>query len=129
MARLATNEKAYLIRIRKAKRKADMAKTLRMTPGLYASFEKGEAIAEHETATIIDGLYNAFINFKDITLKEKLLILKLRRRDLHLYISETLFWNLYSGMGWKKHGDDIKGILFQIGGDLFEESDFREVTR
>lgn len=129
MARLTTNEKAYLIRVRKGKRKADMAKTLRMTPGFYASFEKGEAIAESETANIVEGLYNAFINFKDITLKEKLLILKLRRRDLHLYISETMFWNLYSGMGWKRHGDDIKGILFQIGGDLFEESDFREVSR
>jgi hypothetical protein len=129
MARLATNEKAYLIRIRKAKRKADMAKTLKILPALYSSFEKGEAIVETETANIVEGLYNAFINFKDITLKEKLLILKLRRRDLHLYISETMFWNLYSGMGWKKHCDDIKGILFQIGGDLFEESDFREVTR
>lgn len=129
MVRLATNEKAYLLRIRKKKRKADMAKTLRILPALYSSFEKGEAIAEPETANIVEGLYNAFINFKDITLKEKLLILKLRRRDLHLYISETMFWNLYSGMGWKKHCDEVKGILFQIGGDLFEDSDFREAAK
>jgi hypothetical protein len=125
---LANNEKAYLIRIRKKKTKADMAKTLKMEPARYSVFEKGELI-DPIAGEIVTGIYNAFVYAKPLTLKEKMLILKLRRRDLHLYISETVFWNLYSGMGWKKHGEEIKGILFQVGGDLFEESDFREVKK
>jgi transcriptional regulator with XRE-family HTH domain len=125
---LGINEKAYLIRIRKKKTKTDMARVLKMEPSRYSIFEKGELI-DPVAGEIVTGIYNAFVYAKPLTLKEKMLILKLRRRDLHLYISETVFWNLYSGMGWKKHGDEVKGILFQVGGDLFEESDFREVTK
>lgn len=100
---ISSNEKAYVIRKRRNYSYSDMAMALGIKPQRYGLYERGELINK-EADKVADILYTIDIGAYPLTLKEKLMVMRLRHGEsLFAVCTPDVFWNFVSGQGFKKH--------------------------